>query len=225
MVNRESRTPSALWASVWIVLFLLFAFLTAAVAMPYNLVVTADQWFENLLLSVRTPLLIHIFDGITFLGNTLFVVGIAGVVGAFLLYSKVYKAYAIGLAGTLIMAATTGYAMKIMVARARPSGLIPSMIETSFSFPSGHATAAMALYGFMAYLLCTLFPAKKPLILSAAILIVGGIGFSRLYLGVHFPSDIIAGYLLGSLCLLIGIQIVNRLRDKEAAAPQEALLH
>lgn len=219
MVNRQFRV------SVLIVLFLLLlAFITAEVTTPYSFAVIADLWFENLLLSVRTPLLINVFDWVTFLGNTIFVVGIATVAGAFLLYLKIYRSYAVGLASTLIMAATTLYSMKIIAARARPGGLIPSMIETSFSFPSGHATAAMALYGFMAYLLCTLFPTKKPMILAVAIMIIGSVGFSRLYLGVHFPSDIIAGYLLGGLCLLIGIEIARRLRDKETTELQEVPL-
>lgn len=174
----------------------------------------ADLWFENLLFSVRTPFFLDVFTGITFFGNELTIAVIAGIVVLALLYFK-YRAYALGLMITLIGAGATGYALKVLVARPRPSGLIPSVIETSFSFPSGHATAAMALYGFLTYFLCTLFPGKKSLILSAALLLIGSVGFSRLYLGVHFPSDVLAGYILGGLWILIGSAIVKRVAREE----------
>lgn len=209
----------ALHISVWIALLLLLAFLTREVATAPDFIVTADLWFENLLLSVRTPLLSREFAWITPLGSVPFVIGGAGVVGLFLWRSKIHRAYAFGLAATLLGAAVTGYAMKALVGRARPSGLIPSMIETSSSFPSGHATAAMALYGFLAYFLCALFPERKAMVLTAAALLIGIIGFSRLYLGVHFPSDVLAGYLVGGLCLLLGIAITKRMRRAELTVP------
>ncbi len=178
--------------------------------------VAIDRWFEELLFSVRTPFFLEVFNGITFFGNELTIAVIAGIVGLFLLqHSKTYRVYALGLATTLIGAGATGYALKVLVSRARPSGLIPSIIETSSSFPSGHATAAMALYGFMAYLLCVLFPTKKPIVVTSATLLIGSVGFSRLYLGVHFPSDVLAGYILGVLWILIGIAVVKRTNHKE----------
>ena len=195
-----------------VVLFLFFIFITAAVMAPQSFIVAGDQWFENMLLGVRTPFLLNVFGAITFFGNTVVVMGVAGI-ALLLLWSKRHKAYAAGLATTLIGAAVTDYMMKVIIERARPSGLIPSVIENSFSFPSGHATAAMALYGFMAYVLCKLFPERKPVIVTAAVLIIGSIGFSRLYLGLHFPSDVLAGYLLGGLWLLLGIAVIKRVSD------------
>ena len=210
----SQQKPGTQGAHLWVTLSLLLAFLTLEVMTAPNFLVATDLWFENLLLTVRTPFLLSVFDEITFLGNSFVVMGIAGIVGLFLWYSKVYRAYVMGLVVTLLSAATTGYAMKVLVGRARPSGLIPSLSETSFSFPSGHATAAMALYGFLAYLLCRLFPTKKPTVITAATLLIGSIGFSRLYLGVHFPSDILAGYILGGICLLIGISVAEDLEHK-----------
>ncbi len=208
----EENKSSVLWVSVWIVLFLCLTFLTIEVVISQSFIVAADVWFENVLLSVRTPFLIHVFAWITLLGNAFVAMGIAGIALIFLLWKR-YKAYAVGLAITLIGAAATDYVMKAIIERARPDGLIPSMVETSFSFPSGHATAAMALYGFMAYVLCNLFPEKKTVLVTAAVLIIGSIGFSRLYLGLHFPSDVLAGYILGGLWLLIGIAAAKRVSD------------
>ena len=177
--------------------------------------VVVDRWFEELLFSIRTPFFLDVFNGITFFGNELTIAVIAAIVILFLLYFKVYRAYALGLAITLIGTGATGYALKALVGRARPNGLIPSVIETSFSFPSGHATAAIALYGFIAYILCVLFPTKKPVVVTSAILLIGSVGFSRLYLGVHFPSDVLAGYILGGLWILIGIAVAERFTRKE----------
>lgn len=178
-------------------------------------IIAADQWFESFLFSVRTPFFVDVFTGITFLGNELTIVVIAGIVGLFLLRSTTYRAYAVGLAATLFSAGVMAYSIKMLVGRARPGGLLPVLVEHSPSFPSGHATAAMALYGFLAYLLCALFPTKKPLILTAAATLVGSIGFSRLYLGVHFPSDVLAGYVFGGLALIIGIVVVKKLRNNK----------
>ncbi len=219
MVER-SRLPGISRISVWSGFFLLLMFITAEVMTPHSFVVLTDQWVENLLFSVRTPFLLTLFNWVTLFGNTLIVIGMAGIVGAFLLYSKTYRAQIAGLAVTLIGAASTGYVMKILIERMRPSGLIPSLIETSFSFPSGHATAAMAFYGFVAYLLCTLFPAKKLTVLAAAIAIIVSVGFSRLYLGVHFPSDVLAGYILGCLWILVGIGVTERIQSRNTLAPR-----
>lgn len=209
----EENKSSVFWVSVWVVLFLLLIFFAIEVTKTHSLIVTSDLRFENMLLDIRTSFLIKVFNVITLLGNALVVMGIAGIVGIILLFSRHYRAYAVGLAVTLIGAAATDYGMKEVMERARPDGLIPSIIETSFSFPSGHATAAMALYGFAAYILCVLFPARKLFVVATAVLVIGIIGFSRLYLGLHFPSDVIAGYILGGLWLLIGIECVRRTRN------------
>lgn len=178
-----------------------------------NTILSFDLWFENFLVSVRTPFWADVFRGITFFGNTTTVIGIAVVVGIFLLRSKISRTYIAGLGITLIGAAGSVYVLKELIGRVRPDGLIPLLTETSFSFPSGHATMAMACYGFIAYFFCKLYPHSKQLILIGTALVVLSIGFSRLYLGVHFPTDVIAGYLVGGVWLWIGIQVTKKLRN------------
>lgn len=183
-----------------------------------NLILMADTWFENFMLSVRTPFLVQVFSEVTFFGNTITIIGIAGIIGTFLLFSKTRRVYIAGFITTLLGSAASVYALKVLVARARPSGLIPAITEISFSFPSGHATASIALYGFLAFLLCRLYPERKRVVLMVAIAIILAIGFSRLYLGAHFPSDVIAGYALGGLWLLLGIWITNRIQSSHPSA-------
>jgi undecaprenyl-diphosphatase len=102
--------------------------------------------------------------------------------------------------------ATTTYVLKHIFYRARPLGSL--YLETDSSFPSGHTTAAMALYGFLLYTIwkhdkhCL----KNPLIIFLIILIAL-IGISRLYLGVHYLSDVLAGYAIGFIWLLLSIKL------------------
>jgi len=89
----------------------------------------------------------------------------------------------------------------------RPRPELAMYIEHSFSFPSGHATIAVAFYGFAGYLLMRFAPGwkRKVNILFATIFIIMAIGFSRIYLGVHYISDVWSGYLVGAIWLIIAI--------------------
>ncbi|MHB8860485.1 MAG: phosphatase PAP2 family protein [Minisyncoccota bacterium] len=177
-------------------------------------VISFDVWFENLMLAIRTPFWLRAFEAVTFFGSSEMrsptIIVLAGVVGIVLLARPRYRPFLAGFVTTLAGAAVSGLALKDIVQRARPDGLIPAITESGFSFPSGHAVASMAFYGFVAFLLCRQYPRHAKLIGAAAAAIILAIGFSRLYLGVHFPSDVIAGYVLGGLWLLIGIEITNR---------------
>jgi undecaprenyl-diphosphatase len=102
-----------------------------------------------------------------------------------------------------------GTLVKIEVARARPpleNMLIP--LPAGYSFPSGHALAGVELYGVLAFLLvCELCVAwQKALVIVLAVALAVLIGVSRVYLGVHWPSDVLASWLIGGawLSLLCG---------------------
>lgn len=102
--------------------------------------------------------------------------------------------------------------LKPLFARSRPD-LWPTLItETSYSFPSGHALGSTVLYGMIAYLLGRHFPKYRRWVYGGAIGLVALISFSRLYLGVHWPSDVIAGSSIGFLWLMVGV-IMSRLQD------------
>ena len=99
---------------------------------------------------------------------------------------------------------------KTIFTRSRPIG-INLIEETGFSFPSGHSMISLSFYGFIAYLLCknTKNKYQKIIIITITTLIILTIGFSRIYLGVHYLSDIIAGFLLASIYLIIYIKLIN----------------
>jgi len=172
--------------------------------------VVLDQQFEQYLFSIREPWLLSLFSAITFFGDTL-TVGVLTLFIAGVWFVRNHKQYANGLLVAVLGSATCDFIMKAIVERARPSGGIPSITETSFSFPSGHATAAVALYGFLAYYLWKTLPTRieKYLGVGTMLCIIVAIGFSRLYLGVHYPSDVAAGFLLGTCWLIIGRRIAS----------------
>lgn len=156
------------------------------------------------------PTLDQIMLIITKLGNPNFVVIIASVTLGLLWwkhYRKEATIFVIACLGTLIL----NNELKLFFGKPRPE-LWPRLItETSYSFPSGHALGSLVLYGFIAYLLGSYYPKLAKVIYSLAVFLIGAIGFSRLYLGVHWPTDVIAGYGVGFLWLNICIIILKLL--------------
>ena len=115
---------------------------------------------------------------------------------------------------------------KIIFHRARPA--MGVYVESSFSFPSGHAAIAAVFYGLIIYILWRSVKSRKNKIniLFTGLFVILGIGFSRIYLGVHYLSDVWAGYLVGALWVIIAISISERRikikKDEQAAAPLPA---
>jgi undecaprenyl-diphosphatase len=93
--------------------------------------------------------------------------------------------------------------LKVVFKRARPE-LFDSGYEASFySFPSGHATVAVGFYGMLTVILAyRLEGLARWAVVASGIAVVLLIGFSRLYLGVHYPTDVLAGYLAALLWLV-----------------------
>ncbi len=101
--------------------------------------------------------------------------------------------------------------IKLLVHRDRPLD-IGMVVEKSYSFPSAHAMVSMAFYGFLIYLVCLKFKNPKAkfaytLFMSLIILIIG---LSRIYLGVHYASDVLAGFSFSLGYLIIYTQIVGK---------------
>ena len=97
--------------------------------------------------------------------------------------------------------------MKLFFAKPRPKLWHRLITETSFSFPSGHAVGSMVVYGFIAYILAKEMQQHKHIIYATASLLIIAIGLSRLYLGVHYPTDIIAGYGIGFIWLITCMKV------------------
>lgn len=106
----------------------------------------------------------------------------------------------------------------------RPRPLAQHLTEAgSLSFPSGHAMSSIAFFGFLIYLVWRLVstPWIRWLLTFLLTLLILLIGFSRVYLGVHYPSDILAGYAAGGACLAIFISVFTYVRYRYARKGSE----
>jgi undecaprenyl-diphosphatase len=116
--------------------------------------------------------------------------------------------------------------MKQGFRRDRPFFEDPLATASSFSFPSGHALVSLAVYGSLALVVArhTRSRRRAAAILAVAAIWILAIGFSRLYLGVHFLSDVLAGYAAGAawLALLyVSIEVRGRYTSRYRASASE----
>jgi len=157
----------------------------------------------------RSAGMVDFFTLFTMLGKW-YVVGVLAILVIFVLWKIQKQVYILPLLATLIGSEIFIEIAKTLFHRARP--ISAAIIENGFSFPSGHATIAVAFYGFLVYIIFR--EAKKQwqktIALIIGLVIILAIGFSRIYLGVHYFSDVVVGYLLGALFLCIGVVIAKR---------------
>lgn len=137
---------------------------------------------------------------VTALGGPTVLVLVAGVATGLLLVQRHWLTLGLVLAGT-ISGTLVVTAVKALVGRTRPAVTDHLVQVYDASFPSGHAANSACVYLTLALLLLQITPrrAVRRYILGAALLLVTAIGCSRIYLGVHWPSDVLAGWTFGSL--------------------------
>jgi membrane-associated phospholipid phosphatase len=107
---------------------------------------------------------------------------------------------------------------KLMVNQPRPTADLVKIfvVETGTSFPSGHSFFAVAVFGFTAYLIATRQSKtfQKALTASVCVLLILTVGVSRIYLGAHWTSDVIGGYVVGATFLVLEVWIYERLKPR-----------
>lgn len=167
--------------------------------------------FATFIAEHRTESFTTFFSGVTELGDVWFCVFFAVLLAA-LLYGTKHSRYAAGLLLASIGSGCSVWALKLFFALPRPFDPIALISIDSFSFPSGHAAAAAALYGFIIYIVSKTIRTNwrgEALIAALGALIIL-IGFSRLYLGVHYLSDVVAGYIVGFVWARVGTYVSKR---------------
>lgn len=159
------------------------------------------------------PTLDRIMVGITRLGDPITVATVAAVTMIVLWwrsYRQEAKIFFLNCLGGVILSD----GLKLAFSKSRPQLWDSSISETTYSYPSGHALGSMILYGFIAYLLANHYPQFSKVVYVLASILIAAIGFSRLYLGVHWPTDVIAGYGVGFLWISFCITMLNLLKLK-----------
>lgn len=188
---------------ICILSLLLFLILAYSIKTNANLIIDEKIYnFISKLISNNTTAIIKI---ITFLGSAIVVIGITILCLLFLKNKKIGLFMAIDLTSITIFQ----YILKFIFRRERPIG-INLIEETNYSFPSGHSLTAMAFYGFIIYLIYrSNLKYKKVYIMGLSIMILL-IGLSRVYLGVHFITDVLGGFTFSLFYLIIFINIVKK---------------
>ena len=170
--------------------------------------------------------LVNAFKLVTLAGNGVVLGALALAVGS-VLWRRGAANDATLLAAVVFGAEAVNAALKLAFHRPRPE--LAFLHLDTYSFPSGHSTAAAAMFGALAFLLWPRARAarRRVALVAAAVVLIGLVGFSRLYLGVHYLSDVLAGLALGaawlSLCLFthafFGDRDVRTLLRRPRAGP------
>ncbi|RYY39163.1 MAG: phosphatase PAP2 family protein [Chitinophagaceae bacterium] len=198
-------------------LFLLSLLVFSLIAneMVFEQEVQLDQKVFALLVPMQSPAFTGFMAGITFFGSAQFLLpAYLVVIGIFLFPKKFRKlsldVAAVGIAGTAIL-----FSLKSVFHRHRPPDPLVTHV-LGFSFPSGHSFSSFTFYGLLIYLVWKLWP-RSPWRWPVAILLfvfASLIGFSRVYLHVHYASDVIAGLLLSIVWLTLSFWLMGMLEDR-----------
>lgn len=181
---------------------------------------------EALIEAIRAPQLFGLLSPLRVLteaGSTWAVIVVAGVT---LLVGVAIGPWRHGAIGAVVIGlATVGNGLiKTVVARERPELLEPIVVETGYSFPSGHAALGMVGWGILAVLL---WRSRLPRGVRIGLVVAAGvvvflIGLSRVYLGVHYPTDVVAGWVLGGVVVLLFERLTRTVSPEPAEAAVDA---
>jgi membrane-associated phospholipid phosphatase len=196
---------------------LLFSLLGVGVASG-GPIVSFDSAVAVSLHSHATGFATDVMSTVTQLGGATVLLAVTLVAGVALLVRR-RVAHAALMGAALAGAEALNLALKATFERPRPSLSDPIATAAGFSFPSGHAMVALTVYGALAFITAASGGSRRRqvMILGAATGLVLAIGFSRLYLGVHYVSDVLAGYGAGLAWLMVcGLTLLGASRLRGA---------
>ena len=202
---RRSPYPTLLLAALCLIAFVMLALLVEAGATRPIDVAIIHIVRDPGLVATLAPLGL-----VTTAGSTTWVVAASLVV---LLAQFLARRPWLGVAAaaTIGLASLGEHLVKEVVRRVRPDLLPPIVVEPGYSFPSGHATLSMVAYGIIAVLVARSRLARgvRWLAVGCLALLVVLVGVSRIYLGVHYPSDVLGGWLGGGMVVLLFISMTR----------------
>ena len=165
----------------------------------------------------RSAVATVVFHGFTWLGDPLPISTVALLGGLALAYVEHSRRPLVITAVAAIGVQALVFSIKVLVARPRPVPVYALDTAGGYSFPSGHSTSSLVIFGVLAWLLAARFErtSARVAVWVLAGLLVFGVGASRVYLGVHHPTDVAAAWLLGTAWLvtvLVSVATVSRIR-------------
>lgn len=179
-----------------------------------DIIQSADFGVENWIAGARSGVGIRFFESVTFLMNSSTAIFLTIMLSLYLwsLISGRSFFYLKVLWLSMGAGAFSEIIIKNIAERERPLGYEEFFQALSFSFPSGHSIGALLFFGWTAILLLKFLKTgkgKKMAILGTCILMTALVGFSRVYLGLHYASDVLGGYMIGWFWFNAGLSVIK----------------
>jgi len=218
--QRNIIFEAAAFTSLMVAVLSLFLFACIAYGVAHDRTAGLDLAIRNQVHAYASPSLTKAMIFISFLGGDGLTAASILSVLAFLVFR--WRREAVWMAVTILGAVVLDLSLKYAFHRPRP---VPFFVPVpyTYSFPSGHSLFSFCFYGVLAGLLTRRLKSTvaRVLIWICAALLISAIGLSRIYLGVHYPSDVIAGYLAASLWVstLVALDRV-RVQRKNSSSPE-----
>jgi membrane-associated phospholipid phosphatase len=168
-----------------------------------------DSLVTNFVYSFRSPEMTKLALFITDLGSGSFLLSASALFVSFFIYKK-KRRYALTFSLMIAIGAILNRVLKNIIERPRPD-LFPLVHENQFSFPSGHAMNSFVFYSTITYFVYRITKSIKLTVISGIIsgILILLIGLSRIYLGAHYPSDVLGGFIAG-LCWLTTVIVFEK---------------
>ena len=201
-LETETKSPAVLETltliSLAVAVLSLFLFAWIAENVSHDRTANFDHAVRMRIHEHASPGLTKAMIAISFVGGDGLTISAISAVGLFVYFR--WRRATLWLVVTILGALVLDLTLKYAFHRARPTPFFVALPRT-YSFPSGHALFSFCFYGVLAGLVMGRIQSRlaQLLIWMAAAILIAAIGFSRIYLGVHYPSDVIAGYLTADL--------------------------
>lgn len=203
---------------VFILIFVFFVALITFILLAKNIFVGNTYFFDAnafVFIDARVSNInTEVMEFFTFLGTHTFLIPANLLLIAWFFFIKKKRWWSIKIPAVALSSLLLMFLLKLIFERPRPSG--PLLAEASgFSFPSGHALMSVSFYGLLLYII---FQSVKNTLLRICfatffIFLILMIGFSRIYLRVHYASDVIAGFSVGITWLIVSLWILSKIEN------------
>ena len=181
-------------------------FLILMVSVIFGITRGFDSFIYNLVISMRCDFLDKFFIFITDFGDTFCIMGL---VVAFLLVTR--NKLGILYATLAVDTVVTNFILKRLIRRDRPD-VLKLIKQGGFSFPSGHSMISMSMYGMLIYLCYKKIKNKylKWTLCGLLGILILSVGVSRIYVGVHYATDVIGGFILSFIMIVLYTELINK---------------
>jgi undecaprenyl-diphosphatase len=181
--------------NIWLIVVPAILFILLAIGVTAEITVTLEGLVYSESVEHMSPLVTNIMKGITHIGDSVVVFGFCLLL---ILLPKSRKSIALPVSIAVILSSILNFTLKNIFSRERPN-ILRLISETSYSFPSGHAMINATFYTMLILLIFEFIQnkSKRIALSSICVALTIAIGFSRIYLGVHYAGDVLGGWLIG----------------------------